>query len=131
MTKFTALVFGIAIVLAGFSRAEAHHDALEGLLIGGAGGAAIGHVIAGTPEGVIVGSFLGGTIGMLVAAENHPDHVVVIREHHRPHSHWPGHSYRGHRHNRDDRHYYGRHGHKHHRDRWDRWDDHRGRHHRW
>ncbi len=116
MTKLTALVFGIFIVLASFNIAEAHHnDGLKGLVIGGVGGAAIGHVITGTQEGMIFGSFLGGTIGMLIDAENDRHNVVIIKDRHRHHRDWRGHSYRGRWPHRGDRHYYGRHGHKHHK----------------
>ena len=124
MTKFTAFILGISIVLASSGIALAHsNDGLEGFVIGGVGGAAIGHAVSGTPEGMIVGSLLGSTIGMLIdVSDDH--HVVVVRDRHRHHRHWPGHYYRdrGPWSHRGDRYYYGKH--RHH----PRWDRHRGRH---
>lgn len=125
MTKLTTFILGICFVLAGSGTATAHaNDGLEGLLIGGAGGAAVGHIVTGTPEGLIVGSLLGGTIGMLIDAGHDRHEVVFVRDRHRHHRPWPGHHYRdrGHRMHRGDRYYYGKHGHG------PRWDRHRGRH---
>ena len=57
MTKLTTFILGICIVLASSGIALAHsNDGLEGFVIGGVGGAAIGHAVTGTPEGFIVGS---------------------------------------------------------------------------
>lgn len=124
MTKYAAFILGILMVLAGVGIAEARHDdGLEGLIIGGFGGAAIGHVITGTPEGVLVGSVLGGTIGLLVDAGNDRHRVVYIKDRHRHYRHWPGHYYKSRWHYKGDRHYYGKGWHKHRRDhRWSRWD---------
>jgi hypothetical protein len=125
MTKISAIVVGIFLVLTSFTPADAgHSDGVEGLLAGGVGGAAIGHVITGTPEGIIAGSFLGGTIGMLVDAGNHHNRLTVRRDRHRHYRPWPGYRGRGNWSHRG-RHFYGKHGSGHrrdcrnHRGRWD------------
>ena len=123
MTKLTAFVVGIFILLASFSIAEAHrNDGLEGLVIGGVSGAAIGHVVTGDPKGMIFGSFLGGTIGMIIDAGNDWNHVVVREDRQSHYRNRPDHYYRGRWSHGGDRHYYGKHGYQH------RWDRHRGRH---
>ncbi len=127
MTKLTVFVLGFFMVLASVSIAEARHNyGPGGLLIGGVGGAAIGHVITGTPEGVIVGSFVGGTIGMLIDARKERGRVVVRQDRPRHYRQGPDRSYRGNWSHRDDRQYYERRGHN---KRWDRrgdrWDHHR------
>ena len=125
MKKITTFIFGLSIVLASSGFALAHsNDDLEGFVIGGVGGAAIGHAVSGTPEGLIFGSLLGSTIGMLIDVSD-DRHVVVVRERHRHHRHWPGRHYRdrGSWSHRGDRYYYKKH--RHH----PRWDRHRGGHH--
>lgn len=124
MKKLITLVFGMCIVLASLGIATAHpNDGLEGLLIGGAGGAVVGHIVTGTPEGIIVGSLLGSTIGMLIDAGNDRHGVVLIRDRYRHHERWPGKYYRsrGPWPHRGDRHFYGRDRHN------PRWDRHRDR----
>jgi hypothetical protein len=124
MTKLTTFILGMCIVLASSGIALAHpNDGLEGFVIGGVGGAAIGHAVSGTPEGMIVGSLLGSTIGMLIDVSDNR-HVVVVRDRHRHHRQWPDRHYRdrGPWSHRDDRHYYKKQRH------YPRWERHRGRH---
>jgi len=118
MTKLTSLIIGIVIILATLNVAEArHNEGLGGLLIGGVGGAAIGHAITQSPEGIIIGSLVGGTIGMLVEVESGRNHIVVINGRHRHHHSWPYYSYRRHWNHRHDKRVHRGHRHDH---RWDR-----------
>ena len=137
MTKLTACIVGLGLVLAVGTTASAHqNDELESLLIGGIGGAAIGHVVSGTPEGVIIGSFLGGTIGILAAGDYGHRRVIVNRDRYRHPRNRHGYAHGGRRNHREGWYPRGRNDHREgwypggrndHRNHWNRYP---GRHHR-
>ncbi|MBU0673903.1 MAG: hypothetical protein KJ950_04600 [Proteobacteria bacterium] len=67
----------LALLLACSVRAEAHgNNHLDGLLLGAGGGAIVGQILTHSAEGVLVGSVIGTTLGLLIGAEN--NHLVVI-----------------------------------------------------
>ena len=100
--RLSSLVIGLAIIITTVGTAEArHNDGLEGLLLGSAGGAIVGHAIDRSPEGAIVGSMIGGTIGMLLDLGSDRKHLVVVnRPHHLPRATYSYTSHQDRRHER-------------------------------
>jgi hypothetical protein len=85
MKRLSIIAFVSALMMTSVGPATAHqNNGVEGLLLGGAGGAILGQAIARNPEGVIVGSLIGGTLGMLVDIGSVRDRVVVIDRPHYP-----------------------------------------------
>lgn len=79
--KLAVIVIGLVLLLANVAPATARqNNTIDGLLLGGAGGAIIGQVVAGKPAGVIVGSIIGGTLGMLIDLGPVRERVVVINQ---------------------------------------------------
>ena len=99
--KLSPLVIALTIVTTTIGTANAHrNDGLDGLLLGGAGGAIVGHAINRSPEGIIVGSVIGSTLGMLIDLGLDRGHSVVIARSHRPQANL---AYNNRRDNRHDR----------------------------
>jgi len=85
MKRLSIIAFALALMMTTVGTATAHQRiGIEGLLLGGAGGALVGQAIARNPEGVIVGSLIGGTLGMLLDVGLARDRVVVIDRPHYP-----------------------------------------------
>jgi len=101
MKKLSVTALTLAIFLSTGGMATAHQSiGVNGLLLGGAGGAIVGQAIAGNTEGVIVGSLIGGTLGMLIDIDSARPRVVVVDQPHYP-SH-VGYAYRIHRDHRHE-----------------------------
>ena len=85
MKRFSIFAFALALMMTTVGTATAHQgDGIEGLLLGGAGGAIVGQAIARNPQGVIVGSLIGGTLGVLIDIGSARDRVVVVDRPHYP-----------------------------------------------
>jgi hypothetical protein len=79
MRKLSTILLALVISLTTIGTAAAHQSiGINGVLLGGAGGALAGQVLTRNPEGVIVGTIIGGTLGMLVDIGAARDRVVVI-----------------------------------------------------
>lgn len=81
MKNLVTIGIALALMLGSVGTGAAHQGVgVNGLLLGGAGGAIVGQAIAGNPEGVLVGSILGGTLGMLIDIGSARDHLVVVEQ---------------------------------------------------
>ena len=100
--KLTTIIVALTIVMTTITIAEARHrDGLDGLLLGSAGGAVIGHAIDRSPEGAIIGSVIGGTLGILLDLGSNRGHAMIIDgRRHQPRASFV---YNSHRNNRHDR----------------------------
>ncbi len=102
MKKLSAIVIALAMSVTTVGPAAARQsNGITGVLLGGAGGAIVGQAITGNPRGVIAGSIIGSTLGMLIDVGSPRDRLVVIdRPRHLPRAGYVSGNHRGHRRDR-------------------------------
>jgi hypothetical protein len=69
MKNFLLVVVLTMALICPMETAKAQNNGVGGLLMGLGSGALVGHAIAGDAEGAMVGSFIGGALGMLIGSE--------------------------------------------------------------
>jgi len=78
----TSVLVSLTIIAAASGTALAHrNDGLEGLIFGAGSGAIVGQLVGGDVETAILGSFIGGTLGLMVDLDRSR---VVVREYRKP-----------------------------------------------
>jgi hypothetical protein len=83
MKKFILAMAAILLVSINLPTAQAGDRALNGLLIGGGGGALLGQGIGRNTEATLIGATVGGVLGLIVGNELDRN-LSKVHDHHRP-----------------------------------------------